>query len=139
MNCPKYRRGADCSWSGVNVTTHCCQLGAWSPCRLLSRCVARAYWGQTCRHHLHRQDAPVQGEVLLDATSKTTPAVAAEYAHYTEGTWSSKGMLELIRQKMSAAALDSDDRPSTSTSSPLGAPLFHPLKTHVGRICSALR
>ncbi len=62
----------------------------------------------------------VQGEVLLDAASKTTPAVAEEYAHYTEGTWSSKGMLELIRQKMSAAALDSDDRPSTSTSSPLG-------------------
>ena len=47
--------------------------------------------------------------------------VAEEYAHYTEGTWSSKGMLELIRQKMSAAALDSDDKPSTSTSSPLGA------------------
>ena len=66
----------------------------------------------------------VQGEVLLDAASKTTPAVAEEYAHYTEGTWSSKGMLELIRQKMSTAALDSDDRPSTSTSSPLGTPPF---------------
>lgn len=65
-----------------------------------------------------------QGEVLLDAASKTTPAVAAEYAHITEGTWSSKGMLELIRHKMSATALlDSDDKPSTSTSSPLGKPL----------------
>ena len=62
-----------------------------------------------------------QGEALLDVVSKTTPVVAEEYAHYTEGTWSSKGMLELIRQKMSSAALDSDDKPSTSTSSPLGA------------------
>ena len=75
--------------------------------------------GHKCRQQERRLYA-IQGEVLLDAVSKTTPAVAEEYAHYTEGTWSSKGMLELIRQKMSAAALDSDDRPSTSTSSPLG-------------------
>ena len=71
--------------------------------------------------------------MLLDAASKTTPAVAEEYAHYTEGTWSSKGMLELIRQKMSAAVLDSDDRPSTSTSSPLGAPPA----THPAGCCAA--
>ncbi len=72
----------------------------------------------------------------LDVASKTTPAVAEEYAHYTEGTWSSKGMLELIRQKMSAAALDSDDRPSTSTSSPLGTPcasLHSCVKLHAGQ------
>ena len=71
--------------------------------------------------HLIVVSCLTQGEALLDAASKTTPVVAEEYAHYTEGTWSSKGMLELIRQKMSAAALDSDDKPSTSTSSPLGA------------------
>ena len=74
---------------------------------------------------------PAQGEALLDAASKTTPVVAEEYAHYTEGTWSSKGMLELIRQKMSSAALDSDDKPSTSTSSPLGAiPITLTLQLH---------
>ena len=67
----------------------------------------------------------VQGESLLDVASKTTRVVAAEYAQYTEATWSSKGMLEVIRRKMSAAALDSPDRPSTSTSSPLGGP-FRP-------------
>ncbi|KAK9901222.1 hypothetical protein WJX75_000988 [Coccomyxa subellipsoidea] len=61
-----------------------------------------------------------RGESLLDVASKTTRVVAAEYAQYTEATWSSKGMLEVIRRKMSAAALDSPDRPSTSTSSPLG-------------------
>ena len=72
-----------------------------------------------------------QGEALLDAASKTTPVVAEEYAHYTEGTWSSKGMLELIRLKMSSAALDSDDKPSTSTSSPLGAiSVTLPLRVH---------
>ena len=76
----------------------------------------------------------LQGEVLLDAASKTTPAVAEEYAHYTEGTWSSKGMLELIRQKMSAATLDSDDRPSTSTSSPLGAPPHLPAEQAPGHL-----
>ena len=86
---------------------------------LMCRSDMRACQGQKCRQHPQERYA-AQGEVLLDAASKTTPAVAEEYAHYTEGTWSSKGMLELIRQKMSAAALDSDDRPSTSTSSPLG-------------------
>ncbi|CAL8470947.1 g10489 [Coccomyxa elongata] len=61
-----------------------------------------------------------RGENLLDVATKTTRVVAAEYAQYTEATWSSKGMLEVIRRKMSAAALDSPDKPSTSTSSPLG-------------------
>ncbi len=59
---------------------------------------------------------------MLDVATKTTRVVAAEYAQYTEATWSSKGMLEVIRRKMSAAALDSPDKPSTSTSSPLGDP-----------------
>lgn len=63
----------------------------------------------------------IQGESLLDVASKTTRAVAAEYAQYTDATWSSKGMLEVIRRKMSAAALSSPDKPSTSTSSPMGA------------------
>jgi hypothetical protein len=69
-----------------------------------------------------------QGESLLDVASKTTRAVAAEYAQYTDAAWSSKGMLELIRRKMSAAALSSPDKPSTSTSSPIGlllAPSAH--------------
>jgi len=44
-------------------------------------------------------------------------------------------MLELIRQKMSAATLDFDDKPSTSTSSPLGTPcesLHCCVKLHAG-------
>ena len=63
-----------------------------------------------------------QGEALLDPAAKVTAGVAAEYARCTAEVWSSKGMLELIRRKMSsAAAVGSPDRPSTSTSSPLGA------------------
>lgn len=83
-----------------------------------------------------------QGESLLDVASKTTRAVAAEYAQYTEATWSSKGMLEVIRRKMSAAALDSPDKPSTSTSSPLGAVQSVPEQFlhmhHVAAHCAAL-
>ena len=54
-----------------------------------------------------------QGEPLLEPGSKRAAAVAAEYAHCTADTWSSKGMLEVIRRKMSgAAALSQPDRPS---------------------------
>jgi hypothetical protein len=62
-----------------------------------------------------------QGEALLEPGTKVTAGVAAEYARCTAEVWSSKGMLELIRRKMSSSAAPaSPDRPSTSTSSPLG-------------------
>ena len=63
-----------------------------------------------------------QGEALLEAGSKVTRAVAAEYAAATTATWSSKGALEAIRAKVAAGGRLSDsDQPSTSTASPLGA------------------
>ena len=66
-----------------------------------------------------------QGEVLFDAASKSASAVAAEYAQVTAATWSSKGMLAVIRSKHAAAGASPSDEPSTSASSPLGSNLTH--------------
>ncbi|KAK9824284.1 hypothetical protein WJX72_009169 [[Myrmecia] bisecta] len=57
-----------------------------------------------------------KGEVLLDATSRTTKVIAEEYAQCKSVTWSSKDMLEVIRRKVHAAGAGAAaaDRPSTS-------------------------
>lgn len=82
---------------------------------MLARCLRAGVWRLSKARRW-------QGEALLEAGSKVTRAVAAEYAAATTATWSSKGALEAIRAKVAAGGRLSDsDQPSTSTASPLGA------------------
>ncbi len=65
----------------------------------------------------------LQGKPLLDASTRTTNILAAEYLAVKGSMWSSKSMLQIIRSKALANAAVSttdSDYPSTSNSSPKG-------------------
>ena len=65
----------------------------------------------------------VQGKPLLDAATMTTPVLASEYLAVKGSMWSSKSMLQIIRNKAlanNAVSTTDSDYPSTSNSSPKG-------------------
>lgn len=64
-----------------------------------------------------------QGKPLLDGSSMTTQTLAAEYLTVKSSMWSSKSMLQIIRNKAlanTAVSTTDSDYPSTSNSSPQG-------------------
>lgn len=102
--------------------THVMARGISQALPVLQSCVSRWTASTAAGGGRLRRARRGQGEALLEAGSKATRAVAAEYAAATTATWSSKAALEAIRAKVAAGGRLSDsDQPSTSTASPLGA------------------